>query len=202
MSSVRTLTLADAALPRAGVLRDVLLVVGASLITAAAARIALPVPWSPVPLTGQTFAVLLTGAALGVRRAVLAQALYLVEGAMGLPVFAGGLGGALFLARPSGGFLVAFPLAAAVTGLCAEHGWDRRFGTMLASMLLGSAVILAAGLAVLSQFVPANRLLAAGLLPFLPGDVIKAVAAAFVLPAAWRFVNGNPPQAGLGRSGA
>ena len=198
MSSVRTLNLADAALPRAGVLRDVLLVVGASLITAAAARVALPVPWSPVPLTGQTFAVLLTGAALGSRRAVLAQALYLIEGAMGLPFFAGGLGGPLVLAGPTGGFLVAFPLAAAVTGMCAEHGWDRRFGTMLASMLLGSAVILVSGLAVLSHFLPADRLLAAGLLPFLPGDVIKAVAAALVLPAAWRFTNGRPLKGSRG----
>jgi len=198
MSSVRTLNLADAALPRAGVLRDVLLVVGASLITAAAARVALPVPWSPVPLTGQTFAVLLTGAALGSRRAVLAQALYLIEGAMGLPFFAGGLCGPLVLAGPTGGFLLAFPVAAAVTGLCAEHGWDRRFGTTLTSMLLGSAVILVSGLAVLSQFVPADRLLAAGLLPFLPGDVIKAVAAALVLPAAWHFVNGHSPKEGRG----
>ena len=198
MSSVRTLTLADAALPRAGVLRDVLLIVGASLITAAAARIAVPLPWSPVPLTGQTFAVLLTGAALGSRRAVLAQALYLIEGAMGLPFFAGGLGGPLVLAGPTGGFLVAFPLAAAVTGMCAEHGWDRRFGTMLASMLLGSAVILVSGLAVLSHFLPADRLLAAGLLPFLPGDVIKAVAAALVLPAAWRYTNGRPLKGSRG----
>ena len=198
MSSVRTLTLADAALPRVGVLRDVLLIVGASLITAAAARIALPVPWSPVPLTGQTFAVLLTGAALGARRAVLAQALYLIEGALGLPVFAGGLGGPLVLSGPTGGFLVAFPLAAAVTGMCAEHGWDRRFGAMLASMLLGGAVILVSGLAVLSHFVPANRLLATGLLPFLPGDIIKAVAAALVLPAAWRLVNGHSPKEGRG----
>ena len=194
MSSVRTLTLADAALPRAGALRDVLLVVGASLVTAAAARIALPVPWSPVPLTGQTFAVLLTGAALGARRAVLAQALYLIEGAMGLPFFAAGLGGPLVLAGPTGGFLLAFPLAAAVTGACAEHGWDRRFGTMLSAMLLGSAVILVSGLAVLSRFVPADRLLAAGLLPFLPGDAVKAVAAALALPAAWRLANGRPAR--------
>jgi biotin transport system substrate-specific component len=198
MSSVRTLNLADAALPNAGVLRDVLLVVGASLITAAAARIALPVPWSPVPLTGQTFAVLLTGAALGARRAVLAQVLYLFEGTMGLPFFAGGLSGPLVLAGPTGGFLLAFPLAAAVTGMFAERGWDRHFGTMLAAMLLGSAVILVSGMAVLSHFVPVDRLLAAGLLPFLPGDIVKALAAALVLPAAWRFANEHPPKEGRG----
>jgi len=196
MSTVRTMTLADAALPRAGVLRDVALILGASLLTAAAARVAVPVPWSPVPLTGQTFAVLLTGALLGARRAVLAQVLYLVEGGMGLPFFAGGLGGPLVLAGPTGGFLVAFPLAAAVTGALAQRGWDRRFLTMLSAMLLGSAVILLSGTATLSRFVPADRLLAAGLLPFLPGDVIKAAAAAFALPAAWRLVDGHGTRAG------
>jgi len=198
MSSVRTLTLADAALPRPGVLRDVVFVVAASLLTAAAARVAVPLPWTPVPLTGQTFAVLLTGAALGARRGLLAQVLYLAEGAMGLPFFAGGAGGALAFAGPSGGFLVAFPLAAAVTGTLAERGWDRRFGTMLAAMLLGSAVILVSGLAVLSHFVPENRLMTAGLLSFLPGDFLKAVAAALVLPAAWRLVSG---RAGRGTRG-
>jgi len=191
MPSVRTLTLADVALPRASVLRDVVFIVGASILTALAARIAVPVPWSPVPLTGQTFAVLLTGAALGTRRALLAQALYLVEGAAGLPVFAGGIAGPLVFAGPTAGYLIAFPLAAAVTGALAERGWDRRFGTMLAAMLLGDAVILVSGLAALSALVPEPRLLAAGLLPFVPGDIVKAVAAAIVLPTAWRFVGGR-----------
>jgi len=189
MSSVRTLTLADAAIPRAGVLRDAALVLGASLLTAVAARIAIPVPWSPVPLTGQTFAVLLTGAALGARRAFLAQALYLLEGASGLPVFSGGVAGLACLAGPTAGYLVAFPFAAALTGALAERGWDRRPGTMLAAMLLGNSVILASGLVALSRFLPAERLLPAGLLPFLPGDFFKAAAAALAWPAAWRFVN-------------
>jgi biotin transport system substrate-specific component len=200
MSSVRSLTLADVALPRASVLRDVVLILAAGIATAVAARIAFPVPWSPVPLTAQTFAVLLTGAALGARRGLLAQALYLAAGAAGLPVFAGGLGGPLALAGPTGGFLVAFPLAAAVTGALAERGWDRRFATMLAAMLLGSAVILISGLAGLSRFVPSERLLAAGLLPFLPGDVIKSVAAALMVPAAWRITRatGGPARGGSG----
>jgi len=191
MSSVRTLTLADAAIPRAGLLRDAALILGASLVTALAAQIAFPVPWSPVPLTGQTFAVLLTGAALGARRALLAQVLYLVEGVSGLPVFAGGAGGPLVLVGPSAGYLIAFPFAAAATGALAERGWDRSFGTTLLAMLAGSAVILVPGLAVLSRFVGEDRLLAAGVLSFLPGDILKAVAAAFVLPAAWRFANGQ-----------
>ncbi len=202
MSSVRTLTLADAAMPRTGILRDAALVLGASLVTALAARIALPVPWSPVPLTGQTFAVLLTGAALGARRGLLAQALYLVEGAAGLPVFAAGLGGPLVFAGPSAGYLIAFPLAAALTGALAERGWDRRFLGTLAAMLAGSAVILASGTAVLAHFVRDGRLVVAGVLAFAPGDVLKAVAAALLLPAAWRIVNGRPGRSGRGGSGA
>ena len=188
MSSVRTLTLADAVLPRAGALSSLLLVVGASLATAAAAQLAIPVPWSPVPITGQTFAVLLSGAVLGTRRALIAQALYLLEGAAGLPFFAGGVGGAALLAGPTGGYLMAFPLAAAVTGMLAERGWDRRFVTMMAAMLLGSTILFAFGLAMLARFVAPGALLGAGLLPFVPGDLIKAALAALAFPAAWRFV--------------
>jgi biotin transport system substrate-specific component len=190
MSSVRALTLADAALPRAGTLENALLVAGAGLLTALAAQIAIPVPWSPVPITGQTFAVLLSGAVLGARRAFLAQALYLAEGAAGLPVFAGGTGGALVFAGPTAGYLAAFPFAAAATGWLAGRGWDRRFPTMAAAMLLGSAVIFACGLAGLARFVPGERLLAAGLLPFVPGDLVKTALAALAFPALWRRVRG------------
>src|SRR5438093_12147166 len=102
MSTARSLTLADVALPRAGKLETLFLVLGASIATAFAAQVAIPVPWSPVPITGQTFAVLLGGAVLGPRRAFLAQALYLGEGAIGLPVFAGGAGGAALLLGPTG----------------------------------------------------------------------------------------------------
>jgi biotin transport system substrate-specific component len=188
MSATRMLTLADLAWPRAGLLRDVLLVVGASLVTALAAQIAIPLPFSPVPLTGQTFAVLLSGAVLGGRRAFVAQALYLLEGMAGLPFFAGGAAGAGILAGPTGGYLLAFPFAAFVTGALARGGWDRRFATMLAAMLLGSLVIFGCGLAGLSRFVPAGRLLALGLLPFLPGDVVKATLAAIAVPGLWRWL--------------
>ena len=189
MSATRTLTLADIALPRAGALSNAALVAGASIATALAAQVAIPLPWTPVPITGQTFAVLLTGAVLGPRRAFLAQALYLLEGVAGLPVFAGGVGGALRLAGPTGGYLLAFPLAAAATGALCRRGWDRHFASMLAAMLLGSCVILAAGLAGLSRFVPASTLLAQGLLPFVVGDLVKSSLAALVLPAAWRGVD-------------
>jgi biotin transport system substrate-specific component len=188
MPAVRAMTLADVALPRARTLHHVLLIVGASLVTALAAQLAIPVPWSPVPITGQTFAVLLTGAVLGARRAFLAQALYLVEGIAGLPVFAGGAAGLGVLLGPTAGYVLAFPLAAALTGTLAERGWDRRFITMAAAMLLGSVVIFALGLTGLARFVPADHLLAAGLWPFVPGDIVKTSLAALAFPMAWRWL--------------
>jgi biotin transport system substrate-specific component len=190
MSTARSLTFADATFPRTGLLRDALLIVGASLATALAARAAVPVPWSPVPLTGQTLAVLLTGAALGARRGALAQALYLAEGAAGLPVFAGGAG-PLALVGPSAGFLLAFPLAAALTGALAERGWDRGPWRMALAMALGNLVLYVPGAALLARFVPADRVLAAGVLPFLPGDALKIAVAAIGAPLAWRWI-GSP----------
>lgn len=189
MPAVRTLTLADVAWPRAGLFRDALLVVGASFVTALAAQIAIPLPWSPVPLTGQTFAVLLSGAVLGARRAFLAQLVYLAEGSIGLPVFAGGATGFAKLIGPTGGYLIAFPFAAALTGMLAERGWDRRFFTTFAALLAGSALIFAAGLVMLARFVPPHQLLVSGLLPFIPGDLIKSALAAAAFPAAWRWVH-------------
>jgi len=171
------------------------LVAGASVVTALAAQIAIPLPWSPVPITGQTFAVLLSGAVLGARRAFLAQLLYLTEGVIGLPVFAGGAAGAAVLAGPTAGYLMGFPLAAAVTGVLAERGWDRRFFSMLVAMLLGSAAIFACGLIGLSRFIPADQLLVTGLLPFLPGDVVKSSFAALAFPAFWRRFGRRGSQA-------
>jgi biotin transport system substrate-specific component len=194
--SARTLTLADLALPRAGVLTNLGLVAGASLVTALAAQLAVPVPWSPVPITGQTFAVALSGAVLGARRGFLAQALYLAEGALGLPVFAAGAAGAGILAGPTAGYLLAFPLAAALTGALAQRGWDRRFATMLPAMLLGSAPIFLLGLVQLARFIPSDRLLAAGLIPFLPGDLVKATLAALAFPAAWRWAGSRGSASG------
>lgn len=186
----RTLTLADAALPRAGALQNAVLVVLASLLTAAAAQAEIRLPWTPVPVSGQTFAVLLSGVVLGSRRAFLAQMLYLLEGACGLPFFSGGAAGFAVLAGPTGGYLVGFPFAALVTGALAERAWDRRPVTMFVAMLLGSTVIFALGLAQLSRYVPANQLVASGLAPFVLGDVLKSALAAGVFPAAWKFVRG------------
>jgi len=164
------------------------LVVAASLITAAAAQLEVRLPWTPVPVTGQTFAVLLCGVVLGARRAFAAQCLYLLEGACGLPFFAGGAAGIVRLFGPTGGYLIAFPFAAAITGAFAENAWDRKPFTMFLAMLAGSLIIFTLGLAQLSRYVPANALLAAGLLPFLPGDLIKSLLAAGVFPIVWKLV--------------
>ncbi|MEO5618867.1 MAG: biotin transporter BioY [Candidatus Eisenbacteria bacterium] len=188
MSATRSLTLADIAWPRAGLLENTLLVIGASLVTGLCAQIAIPLPFTPVPVTGQTFAVLLCGATLGARRGFMAQIAYLAQGAMGLPVFAGGVAGAQVFAGPTAGYLIAFPFAAALTGWLAERAWDRRFLTMLGVMLLGSCVIFVLGAAGLARFLPVPQVFAAGVFPFLPGDVIKTSLAALVFPRVWRWV--------------
>jgi len=189
MSVARRLTLVDVAWPNAGFLENTLLVVAASLLTGLAAQIAVPLGFTPVPLTGQTFAVLLSGAVLGARRGFLAQLLYLAQGATGLPVFAGGAAGLAPFVGPTAGYLAAFPLAAFVTGFLAERAWDRRFLPMLGVMLLGSTVILSAGALGLTRFVPAPRVIALGVLPFVPGDLVKCVLAALAVPGVWRLAS-------------
>ena len=170
--------------------RSLMLVVGGSLLTALAAQVVIPLPWTPVPVTGQTFAVLLTGALLGSRLGALAMLAYLAEGAAGLPFFKGGAGGAHYLfLSPTAGYLLAFPAAAFVTGLLAERGWDRRFWSAAAAMWLGSLVILAAGWAWLALFYrTAGEAFAAGVVPFLAGDVVKIALAAAALPAGWALL--------------
>src|SRR5918999_1111205 len=152
--------------------RSALVVVGFSLLTAAAAQVVVPLPFTPVPLTGQTFAVLLTGALLGPRLGALAMLAYLAEGALGLPFFRGGAAGVGHLAGPTAGYLFAFPAAAYVTGALAQRGWDRRFLTAAAAMALGSFDILAGGWAWLAlMFKGAGEAFRLGVAPFLPGDV-------------------------------
>jgi biotin transport system substrate-specific component len=171
--------------------RSLALVVAFSLLTALAAQVAIPLSWTPVPITGQTFAVLLTGALLGSRLGAVAMIAYLMEGAVGLPFFAaGGSGPARLLFSPTSGYLLSYPAAAYLTGLLAERGWDKRFLTAAAAMCLGSAVILLCGwswLAIWSKSV--THAASIGVLPFLPGDVIKIALAAAVLPSGWALLN-------------
>lgn len=180
--------------------RDALLVLAFSLVTALSAQIAIPLPFTPVPLTGQTFGVLLTGALLGPRLGAIAMLLYLAEGGLGLPFFAGGAAGPARLLGPTGGYLLSYPLAAWLTGSLAVRGWDRRPLTMLAAMLLGSLAIFALGAAQLSLFPPLRigaaaslhmglaEALREGVVPFLPGDVLKALLAAGLLPLGWKWI--------------
>lgn len=177
--------LARPASARHAALYDVGMVVAGSLVVALGAQLEVRLPFTPVPMTGQPFAVFLVGALLGARRGAAAMVTYLGEGAAGLPVFAGGASGAAAILGPSGGYLVGFVPAAFVTGFLAERGWDRRFLSTWAAMALGSVALFACGLPRLAQFVGWNNVLATGLLPFLPGDLAKQVLAAVVLPSAW-----------------
>lgn len=174
----------------AGVAWRATAVVAGSALIALAAQVRLPLPFSPVPVTGQTFAVLLVGAALGARLGGASAGLYVLEGLIGLPVYAGGDAGLATLAGPTGGYLVGFVVAAAVVGALAQRGWDRRFGSAVLAMLAGEAAIYVFGLAWLARFPLPVGLLDAGLLPFLIGDAYKLLLAALALPTAWRFVRG------------
>lgn len=169
-------------------LRDVLLVAGGSLLVAALAQVRIPLPFTPVPITGQTLGVLLVGAGLGSRRGAGSLALYLVWGILGLPVFTGWSSGIAHLAGPTGGYLVGFILAAFVTGWLCERKLDRRWTTALLPFLAGEAIIYLFGVTWLASFIGARQALVAGLWPFLPGDVLKLVLAALALPAAWNMI--------------
>ena len=169
-------------------LYDVALVVGGSLLVALSAQVAIPLPFSPVPISAQTLAVLLIGALLGSRRGGLCLVTYVLEGAAGLPVFAGGRGGVVHLLGPTGGYLVGFIAVAFTIGLLAERGWDRRVSTTLLMMLLGNALIYVFGLPWLARFVGGERVLALGLLPFIPGDLLKLTLSAALLPSGWKVL--------------
>ena len=174
--------------------RDVALVVAGAMFIYLTARISIPVPGSPVPITGQTFGVLLVGGALGFRRGLIAVALYILLGVVGLPFFAEGKGGTSVILGATGGYLVGFVVAGALVGRLAELGWDRRFGGALGMMLVGSALIYAIGLPwlmVVTGF-SLDEAIAKGLTPFLLGDALKLVLAAALFPAAWWVVGRRP----------
>lgn len=181
----------NAAGPRAlalSLVLDLALTLAGSALIALSARVAIPLPFSPVPVTGQTFAVLLVGAALGRRRGAAAVIAYLAEGAAGLPVFAGASGGPATLLGPTGGYLFGFIPGAWICGLLAERGWDRRVGTTIVSMLLGNVAIFAVALPWLARYVGGSNVWALGFWPFLPGDVVKIGLAAAALPLAWKWL--------------
>ncbi len=166
---------------------NMLLVLGGSLLLAASAQLMVPVPFSPVPVTAQTFAVLLLGALLGPTLGVAAVLAYLAQGLAGLPVFAGGIGAAALLG-PTGGYLVGFIPGVWLTGIAAQRGWDRQPIATAAAMVAGCAAIFACGMLWLGMYLPWSQVVASGLLPFLPGEVAKIALATAVLPTGWRVL--------------
>ena len=167
--------------------RDAALVVGGAALTGAAAQLSLPVPGSPVPVTGQTFAALLVGTALGARRGLASLLLYTLAGIAGVPWFAEGNSGAL---APSFGYVLGMLLAAGVVGALARRGGDRSPLRTAGTMAVGTLVIYAVGVPylALATGMTAAEAVAAGLVPFLVGDALKAALAMGMLPAAWRLV--------------
>src|SRR5512133_3126066 len=148
-------------------LRDVTLIVLGTLFVAALAQVKIPLPFTPVPLTGQTFAVLLVGAALGSKRGATSMALYIAIGALGLPIFAGGQAGLAYLSGATLGYLIGFVIAAYVIGLLAERGLERNVRTSLLPFLVGTVIIYACGVSWLAVLLGNfSKAITAGLLPF------------------------------------
>jgi len=214
-SLANTITMADVLLLKVGVRRnlivDIALILGFSWAIALFARISFLIPGTVVPISGQTLAVLLAGALLGSRRGTLSLMAYAAQGACGLPVFAytaamGYGGGIARLVGPTGGYIIGFIVAAFVVGLLVERGWGRRFRTMIPALFIGTAVIYFFGLLWLSHFFspaglsswqinllwldPTRGLFMAGLYPFVPGDLIKIILAATMLPSGWALLSG------------
>ena len=172
--------------------RDSILVASGALFVYLTSLIV--VPHDPIPWTGQTFGVLMVGGALGLRRGLLAVALYVLLGYVGLPFFAEGKSGALVILGPSGGYLIGFIVAAAIVGRLAELGWDRRFGGAIGMMLVGSVIIYAIGLpwlAVAKDYT-LSATIAAGLTPFILWDAVKLAVAAGIFPIAWWLIGRRP----------
>jgi biotin transport system substrate-specific component len=188
-------TLRLAVLPHAGILADVLLVVLGAGLVAASAQVSLPLPFTPVPITGQTFAVVLVGGSLGAVRGTSSLILYLLAGMAGAPIYADGTHGWEVVSGATGGYLVGFVLAAALTGWLAEQRWDRRFSSSVAAMLTGNVVIYLVGLPWLAAVLDTGleKTLEFGLYPFVPGDILKLYLAGALLPSAWRVVERLSP---------
>jgi biotin transport system substrate-specific component len=169
-------------------IRYVVLVLAGTALIALCAQIS--VPFFPVPLTLQTFAVFLIGLSFGWRLGGITVALYLLEGALGLPVFAGGKGGLIVFMGPTAGYLAGFFLAATACGRFAERGFDRSYSKLLASLLVGNILLYAPGLLWLGSLIGWDKpVLEYGLYPFILGDLLKIAMAVLLLPTAWKIVN-------------
>lgn len=182
-------TLRQAVVGRADLVTDTLFVLAGTGLVAVAAQISINLPFTPVPITGQTFAVVLVGASLGAIRGTASLMLYLWLGVAGAPIYADQAHGWSVITSASGGYIVGFVLAAAVTGYLAERKWDRQLSSAIAAMLTGNVIIYLVGLPWLAAVLNTNleKTLEYGLYPFVPGDVFKLYLAAALLPGAWRL---------------
>jgi biotin transport system substrate-specific component len=192
----RGITLADFLVPislserMSARLRNALLVVIGALLIYLGARISIPIPGSPVPVTGQTYGVLLVSGALGMRRGIASVGLYILLGLIGLPFFAEGKGGTAVILGARGGYIIGFLVAAAVVGRLAELGWDRRLAGAVAAMAIGNVIIYAIGIPwlMVTMMYDVQTALAKGLAPFIVGDVVKLLLAGATFPVAWALV--------------
>jgi biotin transport system substrate-specific component len=184
-------TLRLAFFPRSGALTDALLVIAGAGFVAVAAQIEVHLGFTPVPITAQTFAVLLVGTALGSLLGVASLALYVVVGSIGAPVYAGGEGGWEWIEGATGGYLLGFVVAAGVAGLLAERRWDRRISTAVTALLTGNVLVYVFGLPWLAHVADYGwqETFENGLYPFVVGDLFKLYLAGALLPAAWRLVS-------------
>ena len=167
-------------------LAKLMMAVVGSLFIALSAQIAIPM--YPVPVTGHTLAILLIGMTYGTRMAGVTVALYLFQGAVGLPVFANGAAGALYMFGPTGGYLAGFLIAAVTLGFLAERGMCRTILSTAVAMVIGTAVIYVFGVAWLSMMIGFEKAIIHGVMPFLYGDALKAVVAAGLMPFAWKAI--------------
>ena len=174
--------------------RHTALILAGTLLIALGAQVSFVIPGTPVPVTGQTFGVLVAGGALGFRRGIASVLLYVVLGAVGLPFFALGKTGVDVILGATGGYLIGFVVAGAIVGRLAELGWDRNLIGSIGAMLLGEVAIYAIGvpwLAAAAKLSPSDAI-SAGLTPFLLGDAIKMLLAAGAFPVAWWVVGRRP----------
>jgi len=174
--------------------RTVALVVGGALLTAAASQVRIPLGYTPVPINLATFAVALTGGALGARRGVASMALFLALGIVGFPFFADGGSGWATATGATGGYLLAYPVMAAIVGFAAERGRDRSVGSFTAAIVLANLAVYVIGAVWLAQYLDiplfggTKNAFELGVRPFLAGDAAKMIAAGLLFPAAWRLV--------------
>jgi biotin transport system substrate-specific component len=175
-------------LVRGRVAADMLLVIGASMLIAIAAQVAIPLPFTPVPLTLQPLAVILVGVTLGSTRGAAAAALYLLEGFSGLPVFAQGNGGPMWLLGATAGYLYSYPFAAWIAGFISERGWGARFVRAISGMLLALGVIYLGGWSWLAILTDPRSAFTAGVAPFVLADIVKVALGAALLPKAQKLI--------------